>query len=127
MIHARQYPCFCALLPTSVDEIRVLGALQGEIQVDAAVALLHSCMEEMETHRAEIVARSMQQQEDRSLREQQDREYQEALEMDRKLEEERREKEAVEREARRKEEEERRQEQEALERLEAEQKKVDDQ
>jgi len=87
LIHARQYPCFCVLLPASVDEIRVIGALNGEVQTVAAIELLAACLEEMESHRAEIVARREQQQEDRTLREQQDREYQEALEMDRKREE----------------------------------------
>lgn len=83
MIHARQYPYFCVLLPASIDEIRVIGARHGEVQVDAVVALLTACLEEMDAHRAEIVARREQHQEDRYLREQQDREYQEALEMDR--------------------------------------------
>ncbi|CAK9083410.1 unnamed protein product [Durusdinium trenchii] len=89
MIHARQFPSFCVLLPASVEEIRVIGALHGQIEPDAASALLAACMEEMETHRAEIVAQQAQRVEDRFLREQQDREYQEALEMDRRRAEER--------------------------------------
>lgn len=99
MIHARQYPCFCVLLPASVDEVRVVGALHGEMQVDAAVALLTACLEEMESHRSEIMARREQQAEDRNLRQEQDREFQEALEMDRKREEERQAREREEREA----------------------------
>jgi len=87
MIHARQYPCFCVLLPASVDEIRVIGALNGDIQVDPTVALLTTCLEEMEMHRSEIVARREQHVEDRSLRQEQDVEYQQALEMDKKREE----------------------------------------
>eukprot|EP00928_Gymnodinium_smaydae_P023181 TRINITY_DN19227_c0_g1_i2.p1 TRINITY_DN19227_c0_g1~~TRINITY_DN19227_c0_g1_i2.p1 ORF type:complete len:499 (-),score=148.16 TRINITY_DN19227_c0_g1_i2:112-1524(-) len=90
LIHARQYPYLCALLPARGDELRVIGALEGNTEVDAAVALLTRCMEEMDSHRAEIVAHQAQQVEDRNLREQQDKEYQEALELDRKLEEERR-------------------------------------
>lgn len=87
MIHARQYPCFCVLLPASIDEIRVIGALNGAIQVDATVALLTSCLEEMSMHRSEIIARREQYSEDRSLREDQDREFQEALAFDRSREE----------------------------------------
>merc|ERR1719215_1559901 len=102
MIHARQYPCLCVLLPASVDEVRVIGAVQGEVQVDATISLLAACFEEMETHRAEIVARSAQQVEDRNLREQQDQEYQEALEMDRKRAEQREAQEREEREAKQK-------------------------
>jgi len=127
MIHARQYPCFCVLLPASVDEIRVIGALHGDIQVDAAVALLTSCLGEMETHRAELVARREQHVEDRQLREQQDREYQEALEMDRKRAEEQQ---ALEREqlkAQREQEEQRRQEQEALAKIEAQRQELEGQ
>eukprot|EP00929_Paragymnodinium_shiwhaense_P008347 TRINITY_DN112299_c0_g1_i1.p1 TRINITY_DN112299_c0_g1~~TRINITY_DN112299_c0_g1_i1.p1 ORF type:complete len:463 (-),score=128.57 TRINITY_DN112299_c0_g1_i1:252-1640(-) len=87
MIHARQYPYFCVLLPAQGEEIRVIGALQGDAQVDGAIALLTSCLEEMDSHRAEIVALREQQAEDRSLRAAQDQEYQEALEADRKREE----------------------------------------
>jgi len=87
MVHARQFPCFCVLLPASVEEIRVIGALNGDVSTEGTVALLTKCMEEMETHRAEIVARQEQHKEDRSLREDQDREYQEALELDRQQEE----------------------------------------
>lgn len=90
MIRARSYPCFCVLLPASVDDVRVIGVVTGEVQVDQVVALLTACLEEMESHRAEIVARREQQSEDRALREAQDREYQEAVEADRRREEERR-------------------------------------
>jgi len=83
MIHARQYPCFCVLLPASIDEIRAIGILNGEVEVDQVVALLTSCLDEMETHRSEIQARQSQHVEDRNLREQQDQEFQEALQLDR--------------------------------------------
>eukprot|EP00747_Dinoflagellata_sp_TGD_P165079 gnl/TRDRNA2_/TRDRNA2_185899_c0_seq1.p1 gnl/TRDRNA2_/TRDRNA2_185899_c0~~gnl/TRDRNA2_/TRDRNA2_185899_c0_seq1.p1 ORF type:complete len:500 (-),score=118.63 gnl/TRDRNA2_/TRDRNA2_185899_c0_seq1:150-1541(-) len=83
MIHTRQYPCFCVLLPASIDEIRVIGMVHGEVEVDQVVALLTGCLDEMDSHRAEIVARREQHAEDRSLRSEQDREYEEALEMDR--------------------------------------------
>jgi len=119
MMHARQYPCFCVLLPANPDEIRVLGALHGEVQVDAAVGLLTTCLDEMDAHRAEIVARREQQAEDRSLREQQDREYQEALEMDRRREEQQQLLAQEQREAQRLAEEQLRQEKEALSRHEA--------
>mmetsp|Transcript_83654 Transcript_83654/g.210858 ORF Transcript_83654/g.210858 Transcript_83654/m.210858 type:complete len:430 (+) Transcript_83654:95-1384(+) len=120
MIHARQYPCLCVLLPASVDEVRVIGAVQGEVQVDATISLLAACFEEMETHRAEMVARSAQQVEDRHLREQQDQEYQEALEMDRKRAEQQAAQERAEREAREAAEAEKRKEEEQLARIEAE-------
>mmetsp|Transcript_97369 Transcript_97369/g.270845 ORF Transcript_97369/g.270845 Transcript_97369/m.270845 type:complete len:465 (-) Transcript_97369:393-1787(-) len=116
LIHARQYPWFCVLLPASVDEIRVIGALNGEVQVEAASALLAACLDEMESHRAEIIARREQQVEDRQLREQQDLEYQQALEMDRQRTEAREALERERREAERLAEEQRRREQEALER-----------
>mmetsp|Transcript_24902 Transcript_24902/g.48484 ORF Transcript_24902/g.48484 Transcript_24902/m.48484 type:complete len:475 (+) Transcript_24902:45-1469(+) len=124
MMHARQYPCFCVLLPANDDEIRVIGALHGEVQVDAAVALLTTCLEEMDAHRAEIVARREQHAEDRSLREQQDREYQEALEMDRRREEQQQLLEQEQRETQRLAEEQLRQEQEALSRIEAQQQEL---
>lgn len=88
MIHARQYPWFCVLLPASVDEIRVIGSVQGNIEIDAAVALLTSCVDEMEMHRSEIIARREQHAEDRVLRADQDKEFQESLEADRKRQEE---------------------------------------
>mmetsp|Transcript_81959 Transcript_81959/g.171520 ORF Transcript_81959/g.171520 Transcript_81959/m.171520 type:complete len:464 (-) Transcript_81959:80-1471(-) len=100
MVRARRYPCFCILLPASVEEIRVLGTVQGDVQVEEAVHLLMNCLEQMETHRAEIMARNMQHVEDRELRQQQDREFQEALEVDRKLTEQREIQEKLEREAR---------------------------
>jgi FAS-associated factor 2 len=90
MVHARQFPCFCVLLPASVEEIRVIGALHGDVGREATTGLLTRCLEEMETHRSEIIARQEQHKEDRSLRESQDQEYLEAMEMDRKREEERR-------------------------------------
>jgi len=124
MMHARQYPCFCVLLPANADEIRVIGALHGEVHVDAAVGLLTTCLEEMDAHRAEIVARREQQAEDRNLREQQDREYQEALEMDRRREEQQQLLEREQREAQRLAEEQLRQEQEALSRYEAQQQEL---
>lgn len=119
MVHARQYPCFCVLLPASPDEVRVVGALHGEMQVDGVVALLTSCLEEMESHRTEIVARREQVVEDRHLRQDQDREYQEALEMDRKREEKKRMEEEQQREAQRIVEEGRRKEEELLARQES--------
>jgi len=119
MIHARQYPWFCVLLPASVDEIRVIGALNGDIQVDAASGLLAACLDEMETHRAEIIARREQQVEDRNLREQQDLEYQQALEMDRRRTEEKELLERQQEEAKRIEEEKLRKEQEELAKLQA--------
>eukprot|EP00440_Ansanella_granifera_P018423 gb/GFBE01020008.1/.p1 GENE.gb/GFBE01020008.1/~~gb/GFBE01020008.1/.p1 ORF type:complete len:473 (+),score=112.31 gb/GFBE01020008.1/:1-1419(+) len=119
MIHARQFPSFCVLLPASVEEIRVIGHLHGQIQPDAVSALLAACLEEMETHRSEIVAQQVQHVEDRYLRQEQDREYQEALEMDRKLEEERRAVEQKEAEERRQAEEQLRLEREALAKQEA--------
>lgn len=124
MIHARQYPCFCVLLPTSADEIRVVGALHGEVQVDGAIGLLTACLEEMESHRAEIVARREQHAEDRYLREQQDREYQEALEMDKKREEQQQILEQEQREAQRIAEEQQRQEQELISMQEAQKKEI---
>merc|ERR1712063_149445 len=87
MVRAQHYPCFCVLLPVAGGEFRTLGALNGNVQVEAAVRLLTHCADEMDTHRAEIVARDEQHAEDRSLREQQDREYEEALAMDRQREE----------------------------------------
>jgi len=119
MIHARQYPWFCVLLPASVDEIRVIGALNGDVQVDAASGLLAACLDEMETHRAEIIARREQHAEDRQLREQQDLEYQQALEMDRQRAEEQRLLERQQEEARRAEEEQRRKKEEELAKLQA--------
>eukprot|EP00931_Biecheleriopsis_adriatica_P053230 TRINITY_DN3112_c0_g2_i1.p1 TRINITY_DN3112_c0_g2~~TRINITY_DN3112_c0_g2_i1.p1 ORF type:complete len:471 (+),score=103.74 TRINITY_DN3112_c0_g2_i1:106-1518(+) len=119
MIRVQQFPSFCVLLPASVEEIRVIGALHGEIQPDAVTALLTANLEEMETHRSEIVAKQVQHVEDRHLREQQDREYQEALEMDRRLEEQRREQEREEQEVRRQAEEQLRLEQEAIAKQEA--------
>lgn len=116
MIHARQFPSFCVLLPASVEEIRVIGALHGQIEAEGAQALLAACMEEMETHRAEIVAQQVQRVEDRYLREQQDREYQEALEMDRRRAEEREAQRRQEEEERRQAEEEQRKAQEEMER-----------
>merc|ERR1719163_2281071 len=98
-IHARQYPCFAVILPASVDEIRVIGILNGDVQVDATVALLMSCMGEMEMHRAEIIAQREQHAEDRNLREEQDLEFEQSLEMDRKREEEQKAEEARQREA----------------------------
>lgn len=98
LIHARQYPCFTALLPVSVDEIRVIGMVAGQVEPDAAIGLLAQCMEEMEGYRAELIARQVQHQEDRHLRQEQDQEYQEALARDREQEEQRQ-KEAAEREA----------------------------
>eukprot|EP00439_Symbiodinium_sp_Y106_P058788 s1545_g8.t1 len=46
MIRVRQFPSFCVLLPASVEEIRVIGALHGQIEVDAAFGLLTACMED---------------------------------------------------------------------------------
>uniref|UniRef100_A0A7S4W5Z3 UBX domain-containing protein n=1 Tax=Alexandrium monilatum TaxID=311494 RepID=A0A7S4W5Z3_9DINO len=120
LVHARQYPWFCVLLPASVDEIRVIGALNGEVQVDQTSALLAACLDEMESHRAEIIARREQQVEDRQLREQQDQEYQQALEVDRKRMEEQQRMEREQREAERLAEEQRREEREERERREAE-------
>lgn len=101
MVRSRQYPSFCVLLPVSVEEVRVIGMVQGDVQVDAAISLLAACYEEMDTHRSEIAAMRAQQVEDRHLREEQDREYQEALEMDRLRSEEKRRCEQQEREAER--------------------------
>lgn len=90
IVQARHYPWFCVLLPASVDDIRVIGSVQGNIEVDATIALLTSCMDEMEMHRSEIIARREQHAEDRVLREDQDKEFQESLEADRKRQEEER-------------------------------------
>lgn len=117
MIRVRQFPSFCVLLPASVEEIRVIGALHGQIEVDAAFGLLTACMEEMASHRAEIVAQQAQHAEDRNLREQQDREYQEALEMDRRRQEEREAQRRDEEESRKQAEELRRQEEEERARI----------
>lgn len=114
VIRARQFPCFCVLLPASIDEIRVIGALHGQIIPDACTALLAACLEEMESHRSEILAQQLQHAEDRTLREQQDREYQEALEMDRRRQEEQQLQERELREARRLAEEEQRKQQEEI-------------
>lgn len=118
MVHARGYPWFCVLLPASVDEIRIIGARHGDVEVDSVVALLTECLEDLETFRAEIIARREQQAEDRSLREEQDREYEQALEMDRKRKEQEDAQAAEQREAERKLEEERRLEQEQAQKLE---------
>eukprot|EP00930_Biecheleria_cincta_P093743 TRINITY_DN8427_c0_g1_i2.p1 TRINITY_DN8427_c0_g1~~TRINITY_DN8427_c0_g1_i2.p1 ORF type:complete len:468 (-),score=113.46 TRINITY_DN8427_c0_g1_i2:171-1574(-) len=85
-IRVRQFPSFSVLLPATVEEIRVIGAVQGRIEFDAVSALLTACLQEIETHRSEILAQQFQRDEDRSLREQQDLEYQQALEMDRQRE-----------------------------------------
>mmetsp|Transcript_29280 Transcript_29280/g.53973 ORF Transcript_29280/g.53973 Transcript_29280/m.53973 type:complete len:430 (-) Transcript_29280:174-1463(-) len=87
IVQARQYPCLSALVLASSDDIRLVGSLHGQVQVDEVLALLTSCLEEMETRRSEIVARREQQAEDRHLRMEQDREYQEALEVDRRRQE----------------------------------------
>jgi len=83
MLRAREYPFLCVLLPADVDDIRILGTVSGNMEPDAAVALLTACLEDMESHRSEMLARAEQHVEDRLLREAQDREYQEALEADR--------------------------------------------
>lgn len=84
LIHAREYPCLSVLMPASVDDVRVIGSLCGQIRTDAVVALLANSFDRMESHRAEAIARREQQAEDRHLREAQDREFQEALEMDKR-------------------------------------------
>jgi len=117
-IRARQYPFLGVLLPASVDEARVIGARQGQVEVDAIVALLTQCLEEMESHRAQITAHREQQIEDRNLREDQDREYQEALEVDRKRQEEQRRQDEERREQERREAEQRQKEEEELQALE---------
>jgi len=117
-VHARGYPWFCVLLPASVDEIRIIGARHGDVEVDSVVALLTECLEEMETFRAEIIARREQQNEDRRLVQEQNREYEEALEMDTKRKEQEDAAAAEQREAQRKLEEERRLEQEQAQKLE---------
>mmetsp|Transcript_71647 Transcript_71647/g.126493 ORF Transcript_71647/g.126493 Transcript_71647/m.126493 type:complete len:458 (-) Transcript_71647:196-1569(-) len=126
MIRVRQFPSFCVLLPASVEEIRVIGALHGQISADQVTGMLTACLEEMESHRSELLAQQVQHQEDRSLREQQDREYQEALEMDRIRAEQKAEEERQEREARQEAEEQMRKEQEAVARAEAERKALQD-
>uniref|UniRef100_A0A7S0ZX47 UBX domain-containing protein n=1 Tax=Noctiluca scintillans TaxID=2966 RepID=A0A7S0ZX47_NOCSC len=78
VIHAQQYPCLCILLPAQGD-IRVVGAVHGEVKFDETVGLLSACIEEMDGHRTELAVREAQQQEDRYLREFQDREYEETL------------------------------------------------
>lgn len=119
MLHAHAFPYLCVILPVSYGEVRVIGNVSGAVEIDAAVALLTACLEEMESHRAEMIARTDQQFEDRLLRQEQDREYQEALEMDRLREEERRRQEAEQRELQHLEEEKRLQEQQCVEKLEA--------
>jgi len=90
-VHALETPCLAVILPRSLDEMRVLEMLTGDLQPDQVVARLVSCLDHMDAHRAELMARAEQQTEDRLLREQQDLEYQEALEMDRlRIEEEER-------------------------------------
>lgn len=84
-----------ALLPVSVEEIRVIQRVSGQVEPDAAVAMLHACMDEMGSHRAELVARQDQHTEDRQLRVDQDAEYQEALALDRQRAEERQREEAA--------------------------------
>jgi len=103
MIHARGFPCLTALLPVSVEEIRVIQRVHGQVEPDAAVAMLHACMDEMGSHRAELVARTEQHSEDRMLRQDQDQEYEQALAMDRQRAEERKKEEEVRREAEREE------------------------
>jgi len=119
-IRVRQFPSFCVLLPANVEEIRVIGALHGQIELDAVSALLISCQEEIETHRTEIMAQQFQRDEDRSLREQQDLEYQQALEMDRQREAQREQQEKEEAAARKQAEDEARKEQEEAARIESE-------
>lgn len=99
MIHARRFPSLTALLPVSVEEIRVIQRVDGQVQPDGAVAMLHACMDEMDTHRTELMARQEQHHEDRQLRQDQDTEYEEALAMDRQRAEERRKEEEARREA----------------------------
>jgi len=118
-IRARQYPFLGVLLPASADEARVIGERHGRVEVDAVVALLTQCLEEMETHRAQTVAHREQHLEDRSLREDQDREYQDALEVDRKRQEEQRKQEQERLEQERQEAEQRRKEEEELQATEA--------
>lgn len=119
-IRVRQFPSFSVLLPASVEEIRVIGALHGQIELDAVTALLTACMEEIETHRSEIMAQQFQRDEDRSLREQQDLEYQQALEMDRQREAQREQQEKEEAAARKQAEDEARKEQEEIAKIESE-------
>jgi FAS-associated factor 2 len=121
MMHSPQfqYPCLCVLLPANPDDIRAIGAVHGQVQVDAAVALLTAGLEEMNSHQALDVARRAQHAEDRSLREQQDREYQEALAADQMRIEQQRAQEREELEAQRKAEEQRRLEEAEKSRLEA--------
>jgi len=125
-IRVRQFPSFCVLLPASVEEIRLIGALHGQISPDEVIGMLTNCLEEMESHRSELVAQQVQHQEDRFLREQQDREYQEALEMDRLRAEAKAEEERREREAREEADEQLRKEQEAVARIEAKRKHLQD-
>lgn len=127
MIQAHQYPYFSVLLPIDSGEIRIIGAVHGEVQLDTTVALLTSSLDEMELHRAETIARREQQVEDRRLREQQDREYQETLEMDRRHAEERQLLEQEQLEAQRRQEEQHRQELEAIAQIEAEKEELQQQ
>lgn len=103
MIHARGFPCLTALLPVSVEEIRVIQRVHGQVQPDAAVAMLHACMDEMGSYRAELVARQEQHSEDRQLRQDQDQEYEQALAMDRQRAEEQKKEDETRREAEREE------------------------
>mmetsp|Transcript_134344 Transcript_134344/g.388881 ORF Transcript_134344/g.388881 Transcript_134344/m.388881 type:complete len:472 (+) Transcript_134344:81-1496(+) len=99
-----EHPSLSVFLPASIDDTQLIGVVPGTVDsVETAAALLTSCLDDLEAHRASLVARHEQHAEDRNLRELQDREYQETLEMDRKraeakalLEREQREKEALE-------------------------------
>mmetsp|Transcript_112722 Transcript_112722/g.323922 ORF Transcript_112722/g.323922 Transcript_112722/m.323922 type:complete len:491 (+) Transcript_112722:184-1656(+) len=111
LTRTREYPSLSVLLPAAVDDIQLINSMSGQAELDMAVALLTACMDDMQMHRAAIVARTEQFAEDRQLREQQDREYQEALEADRKRAEEQ----ALQEQRQREEEQQAREEAEALE------------
>lgn len=81
VFRAPEHPFFCVLAPAGgASQVRVGGSLHGDIQVDALVALLISCAEQVH---AERIARSDKVIEDRLLRDYQNEEYQASLEADR--------------------------------------------
>lgn len=126
VVGAVQFPSFSVILPASHDDVRVIGAMTGDMELDSVMALLTACNGDMETHQSEMVARNMQHSEDRYLRDEQDREYQQALEMDRKAAEAQRLREGQEREEQRKVEERVRKETDELEKIEMAKKQVQD-
>ncbi|CEM12143.1 unnamed protein product [Vitrella brassicaformis CCMP3155] len=82
LLRCRRYPHMSIVLPASLDELRQIAIMEGEINRDNVVANLTQCLEHMEQHREEIRRRQAQHEHDRLLRAQQDAEYEESLRLD---------------------------------------------